>query len=393
MIVRNEAHCLRDCLESVRDWVDEMVVVDTGSTDATVSIAEAAGARVEHLPWPGDFAPARNAALDFVTGDWVLVLDADEQLRKECVPELQKLITNKDVLLVNLLRHEQGALMSPYSQVSRLFRRHPKIKWSRPYHSIIDDSVKDLLEEETQWQIVDCMEPALIHYGYRPELIQKTNKAERLRSAMESWLNDHPGDPYACSKLGALEVEEGSIEKGLNLLKEGLSTCNTGQEKYELLLHLGIALAKNDLLAAESAYRDAISIKIEERIRCGARLNLSALLVRTGKLEEALQLSKNVTEFAPEVFLGWYNLGLIRRKLGDLHGALDAYSMALRLNPFHAETYQNLGIVNLLLGNIHAARKCFRESIAQLEFKGQLNEAASLRRKLTGIVQLEDEAK
>ena len=83
MIVRNEAERLERCLASVAGFVDEMVVVDTGSDDATAAIAASCGAAVHHLPWPGDFAPARNHALDLAKGDWVLVLDADEWLRPE----------------------------------------------------------------------------------------------------------------------------------------------------------------------------------------------------------------------------------------------------------------------------------------------------------------------
>ena len=77
MIVRNEAERLERCLASVAGFVDEMVVLDTGSSDATIAIAAGCGAVVHQLPWPGDFAPARNAALQHVRGDWVLVLDAD----------------------------------------------------------------------------------------------------------------------------------------------------------------------------------------------------------------------------------------------------------------------------------------------------------------------------
>lgn len=80
MIVRDEARSIVRCLESVRDVVDEMVVVDTGSTDDTVALAEAAGATVHHVAWVDDFAAARNAALERCSGDWVLVLDADEWL-------------------------------------------------------------------------------------------------------------------------------------------------------------------------------------------------------------------------------------------------------------------------------------------------------------------------
>ena len=75
MIVKNEAANLPRCLASVQGLVDEMVVVDTGSTDDTVAIAESFGARMGHFPWTDDFAAARNESLRLCTGGWVLVLD------------------------------------------------------------------------------------------------------------------------------------------------------------------------------------------------------------------------------------------------------------------------------------------------------------------------------
>ena len=78
MIVRNEARCLERCLASARPWVDAMLVLDTGSVDATVEIARRAGARVESFTWSDDFGAARNAALGYSDAAWRLVLDADE---------------------------------------------------------------------------------------------------------------------------------------------------------------------------------------------------------------------------------------------------------------------------------------------------------------------------
>ena len=92
MIVRDEEQKLGTCLESVKGFCDELVVVDTGSSDNTIAIAKEAGARVEAIEWPGDFTPARNKALEFVSGDWVLVLDADEQLVDSVKPALQALM-------------------------------------------------------------------------------------------------------------------------------------------------------------------------------------------------------------------------------------------------------------------------------------------------------------
>ena len=125
-----------------------MVVVDTGPP-IPPSPSRAAGARVEQINWPGDFALARNQALEFLKGDWVLVLDADEQLRPEVIPSLSadgpaRCAGDQPAALRAGCRHGSS------TSVSRLFRRHPAIRWSRPYHSMIDDSVRELLDEEPQ---------------------------------------------------------------------------------------------------------------------------------------------------------------------------------------------------------------------------------------------------
>ncbi|WP_398329258.1 glycosyltransferase [Vulcanococcus sp.] len=391
MIVRDEAAQIEDCLRSVQGFVDEMVVVDTGSTDNTVALAQALGARVEQIDWPGDFAPARNQALQWVSGDWVLVLDADERLRPEAMAPLRALMAQPDVLLINLLRHERGAVQSPYSNVSRLFRRHPALRWSRAYHSMVDDSVAELLQQESHWRIADCPEPALLHDGYRPELLAQGNKPQRLREAMEAELLERPGDPYACAKLGSLEVAEGNLERGTALLRRGLGQCpaDAHPERYELLLHLALAEAARDPAAAVALYREALALPLAPRLSLAARLNLAALLLQQGQAQEAEALCQRATAAAPEISLGWYNLGLIRRRLGDIAGALEAYREARRLNPEHAETHQNLAVALLLGGDIEGARSSFRQAIALLNQQGRSSEAAQLRQQAGAMVKLE----
>ncbi|MGB1776583.1 MAG: glycosyltransferase [Synechococcus sp.] len=392
MIVRNEEERLGACLASVQGFVDEMVVVDTGSDDRTVAIAEAAGARVEHIPWPGDFAPARNTALEMVNGDWVLVLDADEQLRSEAIPELQRLMDDPNVLVINLLRFEVGATMAPYSSVSRLFRRHPRIRWSRPYHSMVDDSVQALIADEPQWTVAHCQTPALLHDGYRPELLQGSDKAERLRAAMQAELERHPGDPYASAKLGGLLVSEGRHNEAVSLLRTALAHCDIeAPERYELLLHLGLALTPSDPDAAITAYREALAIPQDSRTGLGARLNLAARLMEQSQLGEAIALTKTATEQAPEVAMAWYNLGLMQRQNGDLAGALQAYSRALTLAPDNAACHQNMAVAQLLGGNIDAARGSFRRAIELLRQQGQSEAAAQLRERAEALVKLDSE--
>lgn len=392
MIVRDEAERLEACLRSVQGFVDEMVVVDTGSRDDTVAIARGLGATVHQIAWPGDFAPARNQALQWLTGDWVLVLDADEQLRPEARAPLQDLMAQPDLLLINLLRQELGALQSPYSNVSRLFRRHPAIHWSRAYHSLVDDSVAELMQREPHWRIADCSEPALLHDGYRPELLADGNKAKRLRQAMEAELRERPDDPYACAKLGALEVAEGRWQLGVDLLRRGLERCPaTGHaERYELLLHLALAETERDPGAAVGLYRQALVSPLAPRLTLAARLNLAALLLRIGQLEDAEQLCGQATRVAPEIGLGWYNLGLIRRRRGDIAGALAAYRQAAELSPDHAETQQNLAVALLMGGDINAAREGFRRAIGLLQQQGRPQEAQQLQAQARGLVRLED---
>ena len=392
MIVRNEEARLATCLASVKGFADEMVVVDTGSIDATVAIAEQAGARDEQMEWPGDFAPARNHALQYLKGDWVLVLDADEQLRPEVVPSLKALMAQPDVLVINLLRYEIGAAMAPYSSVSRLFRRHPNIQWSRPYHSMIDESVQALLTSEPQWRIANCSEPAILHDGYRPELLAGSDKADRLREAMESDLKRHPGDPYASAKLAGLLISEGRATEAIPLLRQGLEGATAqSSERYELLLHLGLALTESDPNAAMASYRQALDIPLDTRITLGARLNLAARLMEQDQLDEAIQLTQTATQRAPEVALGWYNLGLMLRKKGEIASALDAYGRSLALDPNNAACHQNHAVARLLGGDIEAARNGFRKAIELLAAQGRTDEARQLRDNVQGIVKLDAE--
>ena len=390
MIVRDEAAQLRQCLASVAGFVDEMVVLDTGSRDDTAAIAAACGAVVHHMRWPGDFAPARNRALELVQGDWVLVLDADERLLPQAQEPLRALIEQPDLLVINLLRAEEGSVQSPYSSVSRLFRRHPAIRWSRPYHAMVDDSVIDLLRREPHWRVLQWAEPALSHGGYRPELLAGSGKSERLRQAMEAELQAHPGDPYASAKLGGLELAEGRHDRAISLLERGLAACprQAHPERYELLLHLAMAHGEIDPQRARGFYREALALPLDGRLTLAARLNLAAVELRLGDLDGAGSSCRQATEVAPEVALCWYNAGLIHRQRGDLPAAIAAYRRAIALAPDQAEAHQNLAVALLLSGEISGARQGFRQAIDLLEAQNRHEAAAQLRQKAGAMVQL-----
>ena len=177
---------------------------------------------------------------------------------------------------------------------------------------MIDDSVEELLKSEPQWRVVDCAEPALFHTGYGPAELIAGNKANRLREAMEAELASKPGDPYACAKLGGLEVDQGNTTRGLALLEMGLEHCQSDQhrERYELLLHLGIANTSNKPEEAERYYRLAGGT-LSPQVLVGAG-STGALL--TPEQAGRSHRGDGVTRQLPEVMLGWYNLGLINGK-------------------------------------------------------------------------------
>ena len=254
---------------------------------------------------------------------------------------------------------------------------------------MVDDSVLALLRQEPQWRIADCPIPALLHDGYRPELLAAGNKAARLRQAMEADLAARPGDPYACAKLGSLEVSEGQRQRGMALLELGLSNCpqDAHPERYELLLHLAIAEA--DPGQAAQLYQAALQLPLPPRLTLAAQLNLAALLVEAGDPGAAAQLCEQATLAAPEVALGWYNLGIAERQRGHLPAATSAYRRALALDPSYAEAQQNLAVALLLSGDIEGARQGFRQAIGLFSQQGRSHEAQALHQQASTLVKME----
>ncbi len=382
IIVKNEELALPKCLNSVKNVVDEMIVLDTGSTDRTPEIAREFAAKVYHFEWCNDFSSARNQSLKYATGDWILVLDADEVLVPEIVPTLKQSIKCDRYLLINLLRQEVGAAQSPYSLVSRLFRNHPDICFSRPYHALVDDSVARILSQETQWQVGYLPEVAILHTGYQKSAIASRDKFSNAAKTMEGFLACHPDDPYVCSKLGALYVQTG-IERGIQLLERGLAAEQVNpQILYELHYHLGIAYTRlQQPKQAIAHYQAAIKLAIYPMLKLGAYNNLGNLRLAEGDLMEAKITYEMVLQIDPSLAVGHYNLGMTLKGMGRLTDAIAAYQQAIQLNPNYAEAYQNLGVVLLKLGNVPESLAAFRQAITLHESQNS-TEAERLRQGL-----------
>lgn len=365
VIVKNEEQNLPRCLSSVQSLVDEMIVLDTGSSDRTVEIARSFGAQVHSFEWCNDFSAARNESLKYAQGDWVLVLDADEMLVPEIVPILRSAIEQEEYLVFNLVRQEVGAAQSPYSLISRLFRRHPEIWFTRPYHAMIDDQAMALLQREPNWKIGSISEVAILHEGYQAEVIAGRDKVNKARSTMEGFLAAHPNDPYVCSKLGALYVQIGETSKGIELLERGLSTVEDASTKYELHYHLGSVYSElNELDKAAQHYQEAMQQSILPKLKLGAINNLASLLKDCGDLQNAQFLYQQALSIDPTFAIAHCNLGATLKAMGQFTTAIEHYHQAIALNPNYAEAYQNLGVVLLKLGQVPQSLEAFRTAIA-----------------------------
>jgi hypothetical protein len=150
MIVKNEERFLGQCLASVKDIADELIVIDTGFTDRTVEIAREHGAQVGHFEWCNDFAAARNASIAPATGDWILFLDADEELSPTEKAELARLLIQTQVSLYRwpLINTHQGEKSLFY--VPRLFRNPPRLMF---YGCVHEGAVSCVEKICNPWQL------------------------------------------------------------------------------------------------------------------------------------------------------------------------------------------------------------------------------------------------
>jgi glycosyltransferase involved in cell wall biosynthesis/Tfp pilus assembly protein PilF len=213
LIARNEEQFLPRCLASVRGLADQVVLLDTGSTDHTVQLATKAGAEVYRFAWCDDFSAARNAALEHVTGDWVLVLDADEELPADSQEPLRRLMQHKPVIAWRLPIIDAGREDEGCSYVPRLFRNAPALFYVGRMHEQIFSSLE---VRRKQWGLDNRLGNApLLHHGYRPEVVKDRNKIERNLRLLERAVAEMPDEPNLLMSYGLELARSGQRERGV----------------------------------------------------------------------------------------------------------------------------------------------------------------------------------
>jgi tetratricopeptide (TPR) repeat protein len=218
LIVRNEAAHLADCLRSVATIVDEIVAVDTGSTDETREIAVAHGVRLYEAPWQDDFAAARNESLARCSGEWILYIDADERVRPTLRDNLQEILGDPALggCYVKLIA-KAGRL--PYREM-RLFRRDEAVRFEGVIHENIWPSLRRYLV--AAGRSIGDTDLVLDHIGYEGDQAHKhTRNLPLLLKALEQ----DPSHTYCWYHLGLVRRELGDIEGARAAFQAGIAAA------------------------------------------------------------------------------------------------------------------------------------------------------------------------
>ena len=213
MIVKDEEEMLPRCLSSVRDYVDEIIIVDTGSQDRTVEIAEEFAAKVYHYRWENNFALHRNQAIGHASKDWILMLDADESLKEGSGDILRDAIKHTEIdsiEVTNISFFNQGSSEAWVDQ-TRVFRNRPDIYY------------RDIIHEQLSGIRATKKYPVFInHYGYDLNYDCSQKKHERNVQLIKEQIKNDPDNFYyhlnlAVSHSTHFDFKD-AVESGLRAL-------------------------------------------------------------------------------------------------------------------------------------------------------------------------------
>ncbi len=214
MIVKDEEAMLGQCLAAVRDAVDEIIVVDTGSTDRTVEIASEYGARILHHTWTGDFAAARNVSFAAATSDWVMYLDADEVLHADDAERLRALTgrTWREAFYLVETNHtgdaDDGTAVT--HSALRVFRNRPEYRFDGRIHEQIAQNLPAYLPER-----LEHTEVRVEHFGYLGHVRDAKGKSQRNIELLERQLAEGGDSPFLHFNLGSEHAAAGDAERAL----------------------------------------------------------------------------------------------------------------------------------------------------------------------------------
>lgn len=280
MIVKDEEAALPRCLRSVQDVADEIVVVDTGSTDKTIETAKSFGAKVISHLWDDDFAKARNIGLDSAEGEWILIMDADEELVVEDIPYLERILANSQFEVHTfMLVDSRGLEIHPQT---RLWKNKPEYRYSGKIHEQMAPELPGTAENIGAHTAV-----RLLHYGYESSTIAAKDKRTRNLELLLEELENNPEDVRVLFHLGHHFDWPQELDKAIPYYKKGFELDRGGAMPI-LALKYGAALEK---LGRYEESATVIRIAVKERFPDYTDLHftLGRVYLKVGKPDEALK--------------------------------------------------------------------------------------------------------
>jgi tetratricopeptide (TPR) repeat protein len=297
MIARESAETIRAALESVRPWVDEMVVVDTGSKDDTAKIANEAGAKVHYFKWIDDFSAARNASIEHASGDWVFWMDSDDTISAENGMKLRELLANTpadDVLGFVMQVHcppspDKRAEEKTVVDHVKLFRNRPDLRFERRIHEQILAAIRRA-GGQIEWSDV-----YVEHTGYDHTHEGQTRKRERDFRLLELELADCPGDPFTLFNLGMTHADVGQHQEAIKYLQQSIEAAGPDEshlrKAYALLASSLRSTGRRD--EANGTCREGL---MKHPSDVELLFQLGVLLYESGQPDEALDAYQQLLE-------------------------------------------------------------------------------------------------
>lgn len=350
LIARNNSDVIGRCLESLKGAVEAIVVVDTGSTDATMAIAESYGARIRQIEWTNHFADARNVSLDMVSTRWTLWIDSDEWFLPIEAEKLRD-ASRSDAAAIELLRrnHMPNGELGIQAMI-RLWRTHELLRMRGRIHERIESHLWELAWPGRK---VFRSNISFEHDGFGK--VDASKPMRNLPLLLEE-LEDEPDNLYMLAELYATYLSLGMLDKAREVLKTGESLIlkldpndrQPGFSSVHLIKALLIDGVDVDAYAA-AWYGDAPEVVLllaQRAIQSGDLLRAFEYLM---ELEDS-RASNQWNAYIPfdrrkaELTLAT-NLSIVAHQLGYSATARIQYLRLLELDPGNPVATQNMALL------------------------------------------------
>lgn len=229
MIVKNEEDVLGRCLASVKHFVDEIIIVDTGSTDSTVEIAKKYGAKIFYYKWDNSFSNARNCALEKAEKDWILIMDADDEFEKEDTNKLLKLTKDKNsktnVYFMQTLSYSGDSISSGDITLNlnvRLVRNKKGYKFLGDIHEQLIPPPEHIISKDD----IKIENIRFYHYGYLKEIVESKDKRQRNMDIIQKELDKDPHNGFMLFNMGNEYYAKEDYKKALECYMKSYEQFN-----------------------------------------------------------------------------------------------------------------------------------------------------------------------